>query len=42
VLPTAEAALGHGGKGKALVQRERGREKGYGMFLTTPRSCDDD
>jgi molybdenum-dependent DNA-binding transcriptional regulator ModE len=42
VLPTAEAALGHGGKGDALVQRERGRGKGYGAFLTTLGSCDDD
>jgi hypothetical protein len=42
VLPTAEVALGHGGKGDALAQRERGRGKGYGVFLTTPRSYDDD
>jgi hypothetical protein len=38
----AEAALVHGDKGEALAQRERGREKGYGAFLTTPGSCDDD
>jgi hypothetical protein len=40
-LPTARAARVHGGKGNALTQREIGREKGHGAFLTTP-GCDDD
>jgi hypothetical protein len=41
VLPTAGAARVHGSKGDALAQRERGREKRCGAFLTTPGSCDD-
>jgi hypothetical protein len=41
VLPTARAARGHGGNGDAHAQREIGREKWHGAFLTTP-GCDDD
>jgi hypothetical protein len=41
MLPTARVARGHGGKGDAHAQREIGREKGHGAFLTTP-GCDDD
>jgi hypothetical protein len=41
MLPTAGAAQVHGGKGDALAQRERGREKRCGAFLTTPGSCND-
>jgi hypothetical protein len=37
----ARVARVHGGKGNVLTRRERGREKGHGVILTTPRSYDD-
>jgi hypothetical protein len=40
-LHTVGVALTHSSKGDVLAQRERGKEKGHGVFLTTPGSCDD-
>jgi hypothetical protein len=39
-LPTAGAALALGIEGNSLAQREREREKGHGVILTTPGNYD--